>query len=40
MYLYRREPSLSKVRYKGFAISPFRGENVKDAVAPAKYGVA
>lgn len=38
MYLTRTKPK--QVRYKGFAISLFRSENVMDAVAPAKYSVA
>lgn len=38
MYLTRTKPK--QVRYKDFAISVFRSENVKDAVAPAKYIVA
>lgn len=36
--LTRTKPK--QVRYKGFAISVFRSENVKYAVAPAKYIVA
>lgn len=36
--LTRTKPK--QVRYKGFAISVFRSENAKDAVAPAKYIVA
>lgn len=36
--LTRAKPK--QVRYKGFAIGLFRGENVKDAVAPTKYRVA
>lgn len=38
MYLTRTKPK--QVRYKGFAVSPSRSENIIDAVAPAKYGIA
>lgn len=37
LVLTRTKPKQSSLQ--GFAISPLRGENVKDAVAPAKYGV-
>lgn len=39
-YVCTDENQAKQVRYKGFAISVFRSENVKDAVARAKYIVA